>query len=179
MLCGSAVVSGQWFVAGLAALLLGALTGFLFHNFPSARIYMGDGGSLVLGLLLSVLAVRLTYVPMPAEGGIQVGSLALITPLVILAVPLYDFVSVCGIRLLQGRSPFVGDQQHFSHRLVKMGLSRRSAVLVVWACTLATGLSGLMLPSLALWQGMLAFLQTLAILAVLAILEITHRKNSV
>ncbi len=174
---GSALISGQWFVAGLAALLAGSLLGFLCFNFPPARVYMGDGGSLVVGLVLSLIAIRVTYIPM-VEGAREWGHLyGLLTPLVILAVPLYDFVSVSGIRIRQGKSPMVGDQQHFSHRLVRMGLSRRSAVMVIWACTLATGLSGLMLPHLAPWQAVVAFVQTLAILGVLAMLEIAKGRQ--
>jgi UDP-GlcNAc:undecaprenyl-phosphate/decaprenyl-phosphate GlcNAc-1-phosphate transferase len=181
MFAGSALISEQWFVAGLAALLGGALLGFLCFNFPPARVYMGDGGSLVMGLLLSLIAIRVTYVPMPTGESAQEWAhyYGLFTPLVILAVPLYDFVSVSGIRIRQGKSPMVGDQQHFSHRLVKMGLSRRSAVLVIWACTLATGLSGLMLPHLAPWQAVVAFVQTLAVLGVIALLEITKSGSRV
>ncbi|NJM85559.1 MAG: CHASE2 domain-containing protein [Leptolyngbyaceae cyanobacterium RM2_2_21] len=74
---------------------------------------------------------------------------------IILAVPLYDFTSVVIIRLSQGRSPFVGDLQHFSHRLVKKGLSKRVAVMVIWLCTLATGLGGVMLGRLEGWQAAL------------------------
>jgi UDP-GlcNAc:undecaprenyl-phosphate GlcNAc-1-phosphate transferase len=88
---------------------------------------------------------------------------------------LYDFTSVTLIRLSQGRSPFVGDQSHFSHRLVRKGLSKRNAVLVIWLCTLATGLSGVMLGSLTPWQAVIAGGQTLIILAVLAILERTSK----
>ncbi len=92
-------------------------------------------------------------------------------PLMVMAVPLYDFVSVTLIRLSQGRSPFVGDRNHFSHRLVRRGLSIRAAVVVIWLCALATGLSGVMLSSLAGWQAGLAAGQTVAVVAVLALLE--------
>jgi UDP-GlcNAc:undecaprenyl-phosphate/decaprenyl-phosphate GlcNAc-1-phosphate transferase len=174
---GSALLSGQWFVAGLAGLLAGSLLGFLCFNFPPARVYMGDGGSLVVGLLLSLIAIRVTYVPME-EGAKDWGHLyGLFTPLVILAVPIYDFLSVSGIRIRQGKSPMVGDQQHFSHRLVRMGLSRKAAVMVIWACTLATGLSGLMLPRLEPWQAVVAFVQTLAVLGVLGLLEVGSGKG--
>jgi len=96
---------------------------------------------------------------------------AIFTPLVVLAIPLYDLVSVTAIRLSQGRSPFVGDTQHFSHRLVKRGLSRPAAVIVIYACTLATGLGGVMLGRIPGWAAALVVVQTLAILTVLALLE--------
>lgn len=172
------LINGQWFIAALAALLLGALIGFLFFNFPPAKVFMGDGGSLVVGMLLAVLSIRTTYydpqLSADAVTGVASSHIhAMLTPLILLAVPLYDFTSVTLIRIAQGRSPFVGDQSHFSHRLVRKGLSRRTAVLVIWLCTLATGVSGVMLASLNTWQAVLAGVQTLAILAVLAMLERT------
>ena len=92
-------------------------------------------------------------------------------PLVILAVPLYDMLSVTLIRVRQGKSPMVGDLQHLSHRLVKRGLSRRAAVLVIWGMTGATGISGIALPALAPWQAVLVGVQTATLLAVLAAFE--------
>ena len=81
--------------------------------------------------MLAVLTVRTTYLH-PELGG---GWYGVFMPLVVLAIPLYDFTTVTVIRLRQGRSPFVGDQQHFSHRLVRRGLSTRGAVVVIWALT--------------------------------------------
>lgn len=175
----AALIGGQWFVAALAALLLGALLGFLVLNAPPAKIFMGDGGSLVLGLLLAVIAMRTVYFDpeavRPTPGWHWYGVLM---PVMVMAVPLYDFVSVTLIRLRQGRSPFRGDHQHFSHRLVELGLSRRRAVGVIWLCTLATGLSGVMLGGLAVWQALLAAGQAAAVLAVLAVLEHGARRGS-
>lgn len=167
------IIGGQWFVAALAALLVGALLGFLVFNFPPARIFMGDGGSLVVGLLLAMISIRTTYFG-PAGGAILPGSGAwygVLMPLMVMAVPLYDFTSVTLIRLAQGRSPFVGDRNHFSHRLLRKGLSVRTAVIIIWLCTLATGLSGVMLSSLRPWQAALAAAQTVAVVCVLGLLE--------
>jgi UDP-GlcNAc:undecaprenyl-phosphate GlcNAc-1-phosphate transferase len=169
---GATLINGQWFVAALSALLLGALIGFLVFNFPPAKVFMGDGGSLVVGMLLAIISIRTTYFD-STQGPSHLH--AILMPLILLAVPLYDFTSVTLIRLSQGRSPFVGDQSHFSHRLVRKGLSKRTAVLVIWLCTLATGLSGVMLGSLTPWQAVIAGGQTLIILAVLAILERTSK----
>jgi UDP-GlcNAc:undecaprenyl-phosphate GlcNAc-1-phosphate transferase len=174
----AALVNGQWFIAGLLALLVGALLAFLVFNFPPARIFMGDGGSLVIGFILAVLTVRTTYYAPP--GTIVDGQLVepagagwhtVFMPLVILAVPLYDFVSVVVIRLSQGRSPFMGDLQHFSHRLVRRGLSKRAAVLIIWGFTLVTGIAGITLATLEPWQAVLVGVQTLAILGVIAAFE--------
>ncbi len=163
----AALLAGQWFVAGAAALLLGALLAFLCFNFPPARLFMGDGGSLVLGLLMAVIAVQTTYAPQGVEGRAH----ALLTPLVVLAVPLYDFVSVVWIRLRQGKRPWVGDTQHFSHRLVMLGLSRRRAVGVIYLATAATGLGGVTLGRGEPWQAVLIAGASAAVLAMIGLLE--------
>ncbi|MCX5661538.1 MAG: MraY family glycosyltransferase [Planctomycetota bacterium] len=171
------LIGGQWFVAALAALLLGALLGFLVFNFPPAKVFMGDGGSLVLGLLLAILSIRTTYFDSHAAHtpGRWYGVLM---PLMVLAVPLYDFTSVTLIRLAQGKSPFVGDQNHFSHRLVRKGLSKRAAVIVIWLCTVATGLAGVTLGSLEGWQAAVAAGQSASVLVLLAVLERSDPKKA-
>lgn len=171
------LVQGQWFVAAMLALLVGSALGFLVFNVAPAKIFMGDGGSLVIGFLLAFLTVRTTYYAAPgtaeAESLVRAPSVwyAVFMPLVVLAIPLYDFVTVTLIRLAQGKSPFVGDMQHFSHRLVKRGMSKRAAVAVIWGLTLATGIGGVSLASLEGWQAVLVGIQTITILGVLAVLE--------
>ena len=166
------LMNAQWFIALSLALLIGSLLGFLVFNFPVARIFMGDGGSLVVGWLLAIATVRITFVdtgdPDYALGSAWYGVLM---PLVVLAVPLYDFTSVVVIRTLQGRSPFVGDQQHFSHRLVARGLSSTRAVLVIWLVAIVTGVGGIFLGSVAPWIAILIGVQTLLLLCMLAVLE--------
>jgi UDP-GlcNAc:undecaprenyl-phosphate GlcNAc-1-phosphate transferase len=170
-LMSACLVNQQWFIAASLALLIGALVGFLIFNFPPAKIFMGDGGSLVIGFLLAVLTARTTFYH-PALGGAWYG---VFMPVVILAVPLYDFCTVTAIRLRQGKSPFVGDQQHFSHRLVQRGLSRRGAVIVIWAAAAVTGIGGIALAQLRPWQAALVGVQTLLVLLMLALLEFASR----
>jgi UDP-GlcNAc:undecaprenyl-phosphate GlcNAc-1-phosphate transferase len=172
VICGSllmatALVESQWFVAAALGLLVGALLGFLVFNFPPASIFMGDGGSLVVGFVIAVCSVRVVYYGAAPE----THWWGVFTPVLVLAIPLYDLASVTLIRLLQGRNPLVGDTQHFSHRLVRKGLSRRAAVIVIWAAALATGLGGVMLSRLAAWQAALVVVQTAAVLVVLALLD--------
>ena len=171
------LIGGQWFVAALCALLGGALGGFLCFNFPPAKLFMGDGGSLVVGLLLGVISMRTTYIAMPTTEAPNLWYGALM-PLVVMAVPLYDLGSVVLIRLWSRRSPFAADHSHLSHRLVRRGLSPRAAVLVIWLATVATGLGGVMLSRLESWQAVIVACQTLSILAVLAALEFctAHRE---
>lgn len=175
----------QWFVGAMLALTIGACLGFLVFNFRprrggregsgGARIFMGDGGSLVLGFLLAFLTVRTTYYR--GEGAALAGGwYGVFMPLIVLAVPIYDFISVCLIRISQGRPPFVGDRQHLSHRLVRLGLSEGSAVGVIYGLTAVTGLSGIVLGSLAPWQAVLVGVQTIVILLLIALFEYSRAR---
>lgn len=174
------LLNGQWFVAATLALLVGSLAGFLVFNFPrkgGATIFMGDGGSLVLGFLLAFLTARTTYVPVGALSSQGPDSFAsgawygLFMPLCVLAVPLYDLVTVSVIRIAEGRSPFVGDQRHFSHRLRARGLSPTQTVAVICGCAAITGIGGVLLSRLAPWQAALVGVQTILTLLVLALYE--------
>ena len=161
---------GQWFVAACLALLLGALLGFLCFNFAPASIFMGDSGSLVIGLVLGVLTVRTTYLPPGVSLG--AGWYSVFVPVIVLAVPLYDLIVVSTIRILRGKSPFVGDTNHFSHRLVARGMCKRTAVLCLYLVTAATAIAAIILPhARSPFVAVLIFVQTLLILGVVALLE--------
>nr|HRJ49738.1 MraY family glycosyltransferase [Phycisphaerales bacterium] len=174
----------QWFVASCLALLIGSVGGFLISNAPlpwsdrGARIFMGDGGSLVIGLLLGFLTVRTTYADLPPSGDSPADRttwFAVFMPVLVLAIPLYDFATVVALRLRQGKSPLVGDLQHVSHRLARRGLSRRGAVYVLWALTAATSCGAVALRSLDDWRAALVVAQTLMILGVLFAVEHASR----
>jgi UDP-GlcNAc:undecaprenyl-phosphate GlcNAc-1-phosphate transferase len=90
-----------------------------------------------------------------------------------MAVPLYDFGSVTLLRLRQGKSPFVGDTQHFSHRLKRHGLTDRQTVLTLYVATLCTGLGATFLYQVNLAGAILIFVQTFLIVAIIAIFEST------
>ncbi len=171
------VVNHQWFIAATLALLVGALIGFLAFNYPPAKIFMGDGGSLVIGFLLAVLTARTTFYD-PDQSNYALGTAwyGLCMPLVVLAIPLYDFATVTFIRIRQGRSPFVGDQQHFSHRLLLRGLSKRGAVVVIWGATAVTGIGGISMGPLQPWQAALVGVQTILVLMLIAMLEHASRR---
>jgi UDP-GlcNAc:undecaprenyl-phosphate GlcNAc-1-phosphate transferase len=166
----TAILIEQWFVAATLALLLGAVLGFLCWNFPPERIFMGDSGSLVLGFVLGVLTIRTTY--LRPEQNFGAGWYSVFAPLIVLALPLYDLVVVSIIRLARGKSPFVGDTNHFSHRLVARGMSRRTAVLCLYLVTAATAVAAILLPYVQSTLGaILIFAQTLLVLGVVALLE--------
>ena len=164
------LVIHQWFVAASLALLLGALLGFLFWNFPPARIFMGDSGSLVIGFILGVLTVRTTFLAPGRSWG--AGWYSVFAPVIVLALPLYDLIVVSLIRLSRGKSPFVGDTNHFSHRLVARGMSRRTAVLCLYLVTAATSIAAILLPHVtSTFAAILIFAQTILILGMVALLE--------
>ncbi|MBN1489110.1 MAG: undecaprenyl/decaprenyl-phosphate alpha-N-acetylglucosaminyl 1-phosphate transferase [Phycisphaerae bacterium] len=165
----AAVLAGQVFVPALAFMLVGALMGFLLFNFPPASIFMGDSGSLVVGYFLAVLTILTAYRVDPELGE----PFGLLAPLVVMAVPLYDMVSVVFIRLRAGVSPFRGDRHHFSHRLVRRGLRPQSAVLTIYLATGATGLSSLLLPQCTWPFALVVLLQCFFIVLIVAILEST------
>jgi UDP-GlcNAc:undecaprenyl-phosphate GlcNAc-1-phosphate transferase len=161
--------AGQIFVPVMAWLVVGAVLGFLPFNFAPASIFMGDAGSLVVGYLMSVLTILTTFYD-PAQ---NLTPLGVIVPLVVLAVPLYDVTSVVIHRLRAGDSPFRGDRRHFSHRLVKRGLTPHGAVLTIYLATAATGLPAIVLPRVGWGFAWLLLVQCLCVVAMIAILEHT------
>ena len=164
----------RWLVGGALLVLAGSIAGFLFfHNWPPARIFMGDSGSYFIGLMLSTLTILGTFYE-PGEGGRHV----ILAPLCVLAVPLYDVGSVVLIRLSQGRSPFHPDKKHFSHRLVELGLKPPHAVLTIYLATLTTGLGALLLYRLPDWGSALIVIALIAcVVAMVAILETAGRRK--
>ncbi|MHC4242667.1 MAG: MraY family glycosyltransferase [Planctomycetota bacterium] len=169
----AAAMSGQVFVGGLAIVFIGTLLGFLTFNFPPAKIFMGDAGSLVVGFFVAILTLRTDYYH-EAESG---RWYAIFMPLVVMAVPLYDFISVTMLRVSQGKSPFVGDTQHFSHRLKRHGLTDTQTVLTLYLATLCTGLGAAFLYQVSRVGAILIFTQTFMILAIIAIFENTAKND--
>ena len=114
-----------------AALTAGAALGFLIHNFYPASVYMGDCGSNLLGLLLGCVAV---------EGAVKTQAvLALLFPLVVLAVPFLDTTFVLLKRVKYGRPVYRADANHFHHRFSRIGFSQRRTVLYLYAWTILLG----------------------------------------
>ncbi len=163
----AAIKAGQVFVPTLAFLLVGAQLGFLAFNVSPASVFMGDAGSLVIGYLLSVVTILTTF----HDPSISLKPLGIIVPIVVLAVPLYDVTSVVIYRIRLGESPFRGDRRHFSHRLVKRGLSPRGAVLTIYLATAATGLPAVALARVDWGTAILLLIQCLCVVVMIAILE--------
>ena len=150
----------------ICAALVGACVGFLPHNFASARIFMGDSGSMLVGLTLSAAAITASSQTDPQslvlKGALPL-YLPLILPLAVLALPLFDLVLAVVRRLRRGQSPFAPDKEHLHHRLMELGHSHRRAVLLLyfWSAVLAFGAVAMAVstgPWLVLWvvAGLLA-----------------------
>ncbi|HSW01558.1 MAG TPA: MraY family glycosyltransferase [Sedimentisphaerales bacterium] len=173
VLLTAAAFNGQILVGGLAIVFIGSLLGFLAFNFPPASIFMGDAGSLVVGFFVALLTLRTTYYQQTGSGSWY----PVLLPLIAMAVPLYDFTSVTLLRIRQGKSPFVGDTQHFSHRLRRRGLTDRQTALTLYLATLCTGLGATFLYQVNLVGAILLVLQTATIVAIIGIFEGTARNG--
>ena len=128
-----AVLNGQVMVASLAAALLGACLGFLFYNFQPAVSFMGDTGSMLLGIALAVLGIKLTF---PTVSNSQ----AWLVPLFVLGVPVFDTLLVVISRLRRGKPWWQGGVDHTSHRMVQLGLSHRRTTIALYLVTAILGL---------------------------------------
>jgi len=170
-----AVQTGQLFVAAMLLAFIGAILGFLVLNFPPASIFMGDAGALFIGYMISVLTVVFTFHE-PASG--RSPLLAMLLPMVILAVPLFDTLSVIAIRAARRRPIFEADKNHFSHRLVALGMSRRQAVLTIYLLTFCTGIGAAFWHRASAAGSVIIFVQAAAILVLIAILEVTAARTA-
>ena len=156
----------QLFVAAMLLVLMGALLGFLRHNWPPASIFMGDAGSYFVGYWIAIATLLSTY-----TGARSSTPHAVVAPLCVLAIPLYDMISVIWIRLREGRSPFQADKRHFSHRLVDLGMTKKQAVVTIYLATITCSLGALLLPRTDLWGAAIVLAIVLCMLGLVAVLE--------
>jgi UDP-GlcNAc:undecaprenyl-phosphate/decaprenyl-phosphate GlcNAc-1-phosphate transferase len=130
----SAAAQGQYLVALLALSACGALLGFLPYNFPKATTFLGDSGSHLVGYLLAVLAILPHFYSKQNPK-----AWAVLSPLLILAVPLVDLAWVVILRWRAGSPIYLGDTNHLSHRLVRRGWNHRQAVVIIWVLAALVG----------------------------------------
>lgn len=168
------VGAGERFTPALLAVFIGCTAGFLWHNWFPARLFMGDGGSHFIGFFLASVSILGTY--WKPEG--DAPRLAVLLPVIVFGLPLFDTISVVSIRISQGRSPLQGDTQHFSHRLVALGMRPPRAILTIYLLTLATGLSGLALLHLPQGAAVIHLIAVAMIFAIIFLLEHVGRKNT-
>jgi UDP-GlcNAc:undecaprenyl-phosphate/decaprenyl-phosphate GlcNAc-1-phosphate transferase len=130
----------------IAVLVAGICLGFLPHNFHPARVFMGDSGSMLIGLLLAAATVSLTGQVAPTDQYQQYGTfLPLLLPFAVLFVPFADLLLAVVRRTRAGRAPWSPDKQHLHHRLLELGHSQRRAVLIMyfWSALLGAGVVAL------------------------------------
>jgi UDP-GlcNAc:undecaprenyl-phosphate/decaprenyl-phosphate GlcNAc-1-phosphate transferase len=176
LLAGSAFLivglqTGQTHLLGMIVPLLGALAGFLVFNFPPAKIFLGDAGSQFIGFWLACLTVSFTFYDHHYR------LYTYFVPLAVLAVPLFDTSSVLLIRLLTRKPLFEGDTNHLAHRLTDLGMSRRAAVLTVYALALATGISAMLLYHVTQTGAVLILVQLLLTFGIITLLETAGRRH--
>lgn len=162
------MLTAHWFVAAFLAVFIGAEFGFWRSNFltshKSKKIFMGDGGSLFTGFMLAVAAAAGTYYDY--SGSIH----AALMPVIVLGVALFDTASVIVIRAVSGKPIYVGDTNHLSHRLHRMGFSRKKSVLIIYMLGIILGLNSLLLLYVSNIGAMIVFGISLLIVALMAVL---------
>jgi len=170
-----AATLGEFYIGLFLSALMGALAGFLVHNFPPARIFLGDAGSLTIGYVISVLAILTSSVAhkemVPNE---WFGPVMLV---LVLGLPIYDTASVIWIRWREGRPIYRGDRSHLSHRLVELGMTEREAVGTIYLLTFCLGASALLIREATPTLTLLAFAQVAAIVAVTTVLMTVPRRT--
>jgi UDP-GlcNAc:undecaprenyl-phosphate/decaprenyl-phosphate GlcNAc-1-phosphate transferase len=163
----------QLFVGGFLLVLVGALLGFLWHNRTPSRLFLGDAGSYFVGFCIAVATMVATYTTYESPS-----RHAVLAPLCVMAVPLYDLVTVIAIRLREGRSPFQADRCHFSHRLVELGFTKGRAVLTIYLTTATCALAALLLNRVdEIGAGVIALL-VMCILWLIHLIESTARRKN-
>jgi UDP-GlcNAc:undecaprenyl-phosphate GlcNAc-1-phosphate transferase len=142
--------SGETAATLMCAALAGACFGFLPFNWPSARAFLGDTGSMFIGFMLACLSVIGVY-----TRGAEVPRLAVFAPLLVLAVPVLDMGIVVLLRLRSHRAPWMGDRRHLNHRLVRRGLRPHNAVLTLWGAAAGCGIVAVALGNVGLVSGLM------------------------
>ncbi|MBD3370861.1 hypothetical protein GF402_10950 [Candidatus Fermentibacteria bacterium] len=152
------MLNGNFAVGFIAAAVGGASLGFLVYNYNPASVFMGDCGSNLLGFMLGLIAVLGVYTP---AGSIR--ELAVLTPVLVLAVPIVDTLLVVVYRKAKGAPLMKADRNHLAHRLMRIGLTHREAVVLLYVMAFLLGVLALLLPTLAPYQAALIFVHALGV----------------
>jgi UDP-GlcNAc:undecaprenyl-phosphate GlcNAc-1-phosphate transferase len=152
-----AIIGNQVLVGTLAAATFGASLGFLYWNFNPVRIAMGRGGTMFLGFIIAVLALKIRFLETPAQT-------RWIIPLLILGFVFFDVVLVTTSHLRRKQFPFsVPGKDHVSHRLLQLGMDRMSAVIALYGLSTLFGMLALLVSQLTVWKSHLISSMTLLI----------------
>ncbi len=161
------------------AVLLGATAGFLPFNWHPAKIFMGDGGALVVGMLMAVSTISVTgqITPNIDPSQLVTAFLPLMLPFAVLIVPLLDFGLAVLRRLRAGKSPFSADRKHLHHRLLDMGHSHFHAVLIFYGWTAVVAFGTLLFLFMAWWWALTAMVIGLIICTAFTLAPLSRRKR--
>ncbi len=163
--CISAVIYQP--LLGFAVLVLaGAIAGFMPYNWKPARIFLGDNGSMLLGYLMAAFTLLFSY---------RTAQYSIVTPFIpifMFGVPIYDTVSVIIVRTFRGIPPWKGDRNHFAHRLVRLGMSEKVAVMVSYFIAFTLGLVALLSTQVNTFFGKVIILFLfISVIGIIALLE--------
>jgi UDP-GlcNAc:undecaprenyl-phosphate/decaprenyl-phosphate GlcNAc-1-phosphate transferase len=162
---------GDFYVMFVSSLLAGGTLGFLRYNFPPARVFMGDTGSNFLGLVLAAASLL--------ENRKGTAAVTLLFPLVAMGLPIADSVLAVARRAVRGTPVFRPDSEHIHHRLLRLGLSPRNALFVLWYLCLYLGVMAVVLAALPRpYAWMMVGLLALGLLFAFEVLEFIDRKLS-
>ena len=174
VLVSGAFLSGDLITARFYLLLIAALLGFFWWNRPPARVSMGDAGSLPLGFLIGVGTLSVTFWPSGESGS----PLAILSPVLITALPMFDTVSVVIKRLRNGQPIMRGDRNHISHRLQRLGMTPKRRLLTAIAVQIALAAGALQLRTEDLLTACVIIAQACAIFVVVILLETTRSRDA-
>jgi UDP-GlcNAc:undecaprenyl-phosphate GlcNAc-1-phosphate transferase len=169
---GITALQHQLFTSSMLIVFASVLAGFLIFNWYPSSIFMGDTGSMWIGFMMANLTVIATFY---SEG--KPTLFPVIMPLLILGVPIFDTISVMIIRFFRRKSFFIGDKNHFSHRLVQLGMTQPQAVAFIYLVTFCIGINATLLSTVGKLGAMVILLQAVVIFVIIALLEYTGRKS--
>src|SRR6195952_2599784 len=169
----------------VTAVLIGACIGFLPLNFHPAKMFMGDAGALLVGLLMAVSAITVTgqIDPNRVQTGlighseVLVAYIPIILPFAILIIPLLDFSLAVLRRVNAGKSPFSADRKHLHHRLLDMGHSHLHAVLILYAWTAVASVGVLTFLFVPWWVALILIAVGFGITAGFTLAPLSNRKR--
>jgi UDP-GlcNAc:undecaprenyl-phosphate/decaprenyl-phosphate GlcNAc-1-phosphate transferase len=158
----------------ITAALVGCCAGFLPHNFHPARLFMGDSGALLLGLLLAAATISMTGNVDPSDvsrDAVTASLLPVVLPLAILSLPLLDVGLAVVRRTRAGKRPWQPDAQHLHHRMLQIGHGHRRAVLLLylWAAVVALGAVSFAFPGVEIWVSLAVIAAACAVAGILTV----------
>lgn len=173
MLMLVAVREQEFFVALIMSAMVGVLLGFFRWNFLKGKVFLGDAGSLFIGYILASLSLLIGYL----NSGQQT-LFPVLMPVMIMGLPIFDTLSVIVIRLRRGRSPFKGDTNHLSHRLVALGLTQAQAVSFMFLIAFALAANGIFLRYATISRSVFVLLQGVAIVVIVTLLMVVGERRA-